>query len=103
MNWKERVEIQSIVQRYTTHAISSTINLPEDCEVPLIGKIYNYSWKMGLKGNTVYREGSRGDGIMSSTKDKKSVEIDDDFIPNFAPKRPKILPFYKGMIVLLER
>ncbi len=92
LNWKERVEIQSIVQRYTTHAISSTINLPEDCEVPLIGKIYNYSWKMGLKGNTVYREGSRGDGIMSSTKDKKSVEIDDDFIPNFAPKRPKILP-----------
>lgn len=74
IDWNERVEIQAIIQKYTTHAISSTINLHKDCEVSLIGDIYMQSWKSGLKGNTVYRDGSRGGVIVSaSTEGEKLV------------------------------
>lgn len=73
LNWNERVEIQSLVQQYTTHAISSTINLPKDCEKALIGKIYMESWKAGLKGNTIYRDGSRG-GILTTSKTESPLE-----------------------------
>lgn len=83
LGWKERVKIQSIVQKYTTHAISSTINLPKDCKPDLIGNIYMESWKRGLKGNTVYRDGSRG-GILVSTDDGNKE-------PTFV-KRPRVIP-----------
>jgi ribonucleoside-diphosphate reductase alpha chain len=63
---EERVNVQSVVQSHTTHAISSTINLPADVKPSIISDIYMESWKAGLKGNTVYREGSRG-GVIVKT------------------------------------
>lgn len=91
INWEDRVIIQSIVQNFTTHAISSTINLHHDIDEQTISNIYLKSWNAGLKGNTVYRDGSRG-GVIVST-DKKQ-QTDDNFIENRAPKRPKELKAY---------
>lgn len=83
IGWRERVMVQQVVQNYTTHAISSTINLPEDVKEEVIGNIYMESWKSGLKGNTVYREGSRS-GILISNE-PKTVNVEP------APKRPRFL------------
>lgn len=55
----KRVEIQAICQKYVDHSISSTINLPEDIEPEVISNLYLHAWKMGLKGVTIYRDGSR--------------------------------------------
>jgi ribonucleoside-diphosphate reductase alpha chain len=54
-----RVKIQGTCQRYVDHSISSTVNLPEDVEPEVISRIYLQAWKNGLKGITVYRDGSR--------------------------------------------
>ncbi len=54
-----RVKIQGTCQRYVDHSISSTVNLPEDIEPEVISRIYLQAWKNGLKGITVYRDGSR--------------------------------------------
>jgi ribonucleoside-diphosphate reductase alpha chain len=54
-----RVKIQGTCQRYIDHSISSTVNLPEDVEPEVISRIYLQAWKNGLKGITVYRDGSR--------------------------------------------
>ncbi|MBI3052351.1 hypothetical protein HYY74_07930 [Candidatus Woesearchaeota archaeon] len=56
---KKRVLVQGLWQRYIDHSISSTVNLPEDVEPETISNIYLDAWKHGLKGITVYREGSR--------------------------------------------
>ena len=69
IDWKKRVELQALVQKYTTHSISSTINLAADVTVDLVGDIYVDSWQKGLKGITVYRDGSRS-GILVATDDK---------------------------------
>ena len=53
IDWIKRVEIQSIIQKYTTHSISSTINLPNDVSEEEVSKIYLESWNKGLKGITV--------------------------------------------------
>ena len=53
IDWIKRVELQSIVQKYTTHSISSTINLPNDVSVEEVSNIYLEAWKQGLKGITV--------------------------------------------------
>ncbi|NKB25088.1 MAG: adenosylcobalamin-dependent ribonucleoside-diphosphate reductase [Kiritimatiellae bacterium] len=55
----KRVEIQGKVQKYIDHSISSTINLPEDVDPEVISNIYLKAWKHGLKGVTIYRDGSR--------------------------------------------
>ena len=87
INWKTRVEIQSIIQKYTSHSISSTINLPEDVTVEEVSEIYMHSYEQGLKGVTVYRDGSRtGVLVNDALTDKEGFEYRD------SAKRPKCLP-----------
>lgn len=88
INWEKRVEMQALVQKYTTHSISSTINLPSDVSQEKVSDIYIDSWRKGLKGITVYRDGSRS-GILVSSEDKKEEAKDSVFAETFAPKRPK--------------
>lgn len=56
---QKRVEIQGRCQKYVDHSISSTVNLPEAIEPEVISNIYLNAWKRGLKGITIYRDGSR--------------------------------------------
>ena len=87
IDWVKRVEIQGIIQKYITHSISSTINLPNDVSEEEVSKIYLESWKKGLKGITVYRDGSRSGVLVSSTENKGRNEF--NYVD--APKRPKEL------------
>lgn len=88
INWNKRVELQGIEQQYLDHSISSTINLPKGTTPETVGKIYLEAWKHGLKGVTVYVDGSR-DGVLvnkSGAKDKSGRPIE---LPiSMAPKRP---------------
>lgn len=88
IDWAKRIEMQALVQKYTTHSISSTINLAADVPVELVGDIYIESWKKGLKGITVYRDGSRSGILVSNVKKEKSDEC---YAETFFPKRPKII------------
>lgn len=56
---QQRVDIQGRCQKYVDHSISSTINLAETVEPETISDIYLSAWKKGLKGITIYRDGSR--------------------------------------------
>ncbi|REG90231.1 adenosylcobalamin-dependent ribonucleoside-diphosphate reductase [Winogradskyella sediminis] len=86
IDWKKRVELQALVQKYTTHSISSTINLAKDVTVDLVGDIYVDSWEKGLKGITVYRDGSRS-GILVAT-DEKTKEDKITTTETLVAKRP---------------
>ena len=48
-----RVNTQAILQKYTTHSISSTVNVEEDVTTDYIRTIYEHAWNSGLKGITV--------------------------------------------------
>ena len=60
-----RVKMQGVIQRYVDSSISSTVNLSEDVTIETVGDIYLTAYKAGLKGITVYREGSR-EGILQT-------------------------------------
>src|SRR5690625_660717 len=93
IDWLKRVEMQALVQKYVTHSISSTINLPSDVSVDSVGGIYLESWKKGLKGITVYRDGSRSGVLVSSEEgeeDSSDEEAGSNGIDGYhPPKRPK--------------
>lgn len=85
ISWEKRIEMQSILQKYTTSAISSTINLPKDVKEEVISNIYMYAWKKGLKGITCYRDGSKGNVLSHEAFNSNKFEYVD------AVKRPKSL------------
>lgn len=89
IDWGRRVEVQGIVQKYLiTHSISSTVNLPNNVSKEEVSNIYMEAWRNGLKGITVYRDGSR-EGIMIKKEQKKEDDKFESYVS--APKRPKTL------------
>ena len=62
-----RVRMQGTIQRWVDSSISSTVNLPTDVSIETVADIYMTAYKAGLKGITVYREGSR-EGILVTDK-----------------------------------
>jgi len=84
---EKRVLIQGVIQSYIDHGISSTINLPKNTTTEQIQSIYMNAWKNGLKGVTVYVDGSRS-GVLVSASEKQENDIHE----SVAPKRPKVLP-----------
>ena len=67
----KRLMLQSIIQMYTTHAISSTLNLHKDTTQEIVDEIYRKSYRLGLKGNTVYRDGARSGILVKTEKPEK--------------------------------
>jgi ribonucleoside-diphosphate reductase alpha chain len=71
ISWKYHVDIQAAWQKYTSNAISKTINIPEKATVEDIFNIYMYMWESGLKGGTIYRNNSKTFQILEKpAKDK---------------------------------
>lgn len=62
----EHIAIQALAQKYVDQSISKTINLPKESTVGDIMEIYMEAWKRGLKGITVYRDGSREKQVLSA-------------------------------------
>lgn len=90
IDWQKRVKLQGIVQKYITHSISSTVNLPNNVTEEEVSTIYMKAWEDGLKGITVYRDGCRA-GVMVSTDNKKENDKAKE-TPLAVKKRPKSLP-----------
>lgn len=63
-----RVRMQATIQKHIDHSISSTVNLPESATVEDVERIYLLAWKLGCKGITVYREGSREGVLITEAK-----------------------------------
>lgn len=70
--WKDRVEMQGILQNHVDTAISSTVNLPNEATVEEIEKLYLYAWQQGLKGLTMFRDGCKRVGILTTEKPKNA-------------------------------
>jgi ribonucleoside-diphosphate reductase alpha chain len=70
VDWLKKVQMQGKIQKWVDHSISVTINLPNNVDEELVGKLYEEAWRVGCKGVTVYRDGSRS-GVLIATTDKK--------------------------------
>ena len=81
IDWINRIKIQGILQKYTTSAISSTVNLPENVTTEEVEQIIMEAWKSGCKGITIYRDKSRDGVLVSNSKEETKLG-----------KRPKKLP-----------
>jgi len=91
----EHIKMQAAFQRYTDASISKTINLPEDADVNDIYKSFIDGWDYGLKGITVYRDGSL-EGVL--TDEDSGNKKNENPKQNEEKEKPaKIKPREKGM------
>lgn len=77
------VKMQAAAQRWICHGISKTVNMPSSATIEDVELVYLEAWKLGCKGVTVYRDGSRA-GVMVSDGDAARHKASRD--------RPKSLP-----------
>ncbi len=71
------VRMQSAFQKHTDSAVSKTVNLPNEATLKDIADIYMLAYEEGLKGITVYRNGSRALQPLYVDKDiVPKIEID---------------------------
>lgn len=75
LNWRDRVDFQSALQKHVDTAISSTINLHNKTSVEETEQLYLYAWEKGLKGVTIFRDGCARLGILTTdnTNNKKET------------------------------
>ena len=65
------IRMMAAAQPFITGAISKTINLPHEATVEDIKNAYFLGWKLGLKANALYRDGSKLSQPLSNLSDKK--------------------------------
>lgn len=63
---KDHVRMQAVWQKHVDNAISKTINLPKHADPSDVFEVYKLAYKLGCKGITVYRDGSRQDQALQS-------------------------------------
>jgi ribonucleoside-diphosphate reductase alpha chain len=66
------VDVQAAVQRHNDSAISKTINVPGSTSLTSIRGLYQYAFHQGLIGMTIYRDGSRGEQVLTLNEQEKS-------------------------------
>jgi ribonucleoside-diphosphate reductase alpha chain len=65
------IRMMAAVQPFISGAISKTINLPNEAGIEEIADCYMLSWKLGLKANALYRDGSKLSQPLSNKSDTK--------------------------------
>ncbi len=80
LNYKERIDMQSIWQKHIDASISSTVNVPEDFTIADVSDLYITAWEKGLKGVTIYRDNCRRTGILLNKPKDQETEFSFDAV-----------------------
>ena len=76
------IKMMAASQPFISGAISKTINMPSTATIEDCKNAYMSSWKLGIKANALYRDGSKlSQPLSSSTLDEDDTESMEEFKP----------------------
>ena len=67
IHWTDHIMAQAVWQKWISNAIAKTINMPGDVTVEDVKCAYLLAHEFGLKGVTIYRDGSRNEQVLHIT------------------------------------
>lgn len=109
IHWADHLMAQAVWQRWVSNAIAKTINMPNDVTADDVKCSYLLSHELGLKGVTVFRDGSRHQQVLHITSDSKEKRFDivpSDYVVDYIKNNIKDEFVYKEVekvIKLAER
>lgn len=89
LDYRERINMQAIWQKHIDASISSTVNVPNNFTVEQVEKLYLYAWEKGLKGVTIFRDGCKRSGILSTNNSHDTSQVSET--PSTELKRGMII------------
>ncbi|MFB6241207.1 MAG: adenosylcobalamin-dependent ribonucleoside-diphosphate reductase, partial [Candidatus Nanosalina sp.] len=73
---EEHIDIQAAFQYYNHSGISKTCNFPNSASKEDVRKAYMRAYDKGVKGMTVYRDGTRETQVMQTNKENQLTDMD---------------------------
>ena len=92
IHWSDHLLAQAVWQDWIGNAIAKTINMPNDVTVDDVKASYLLAHEMGLKGITVYRDGSRHKQVLHMTSEnaeKTFTVTPSEYLKNFISNKIK--------------
>ena len=80
---ESHIRMLAAAQPFITGAISKTINMANDATVEDCKEAYLLSWKLGLKANALYRDGSKLSQPLNSQLIQDDEDEDEDAVESF--------------------
>jgi len=97
LNVESHIRMMAAVQPFISGAISKTINMPNAASVKECGEAYMLSWKLGLKANALYRDGSKLSQPLATTAFNFEDDMDDQIAD--MPHQPTVQTIVTERIV----
>ncbi len=76
IHWSDHLMAQAVWQEWIGNAIAKTINMPHDVSSDDVKAAYLLAHELGLKGITVYRDGSRHTQVLHMTSENAEKVFD---------------------------